>query len=226
MLRNLFSTWRAVLLVVGLLTLSSCTAKYQDMLRDRDETIRDLEGKLATARTENNSLRQDLARNQADSAAKTGQPETPVPGPKNAIRELEKELTDAGVKSEDVAVSWRNGMISIGINNKVTFTAGSTRISPEGESVLKRVAGVLKSRYQDKKIYVEGHTDTDPIQKTKDRYRSNRHLSAERADSVASYLVQSGGLRDDRIVIVGYGPNDPASNAKSENRRVEIVVAN
>jgi chemotaxis protein MotB len=225
MMRNLFSSWRAVLLVVGLLTLSSCTAKYQDMLRDRDETIRDLEGKLATARTENNALRQDMARNQADSAAKTTRPEAPATD-RNVIADLENDLVKAGVPKDAVAVSWRNGMVSIGINNKVTFTPGSTRISPEGESILKRVAGVLKSRYQDKKIYVEGHTDTDPIQKTKDRFRSNRHLSAERADAVASYLVQSGGLRDDRIVIVGYGPNDPASSAKSENRRVEIVVAN
>ena len=88
---------------------------------------------------------------------------------------------------------------------------------------------MLKRRFPDRRIYVEGHTDADPINKTKEKFRSNRHLSAERADIVAAYLVDKCGLPADHVVVVGFGPHDPktsggADGAKSKNRRVEIVV--
>ena len=85
---------------------------------------------------------------------------------------------------------------------------------------------MIRDRYPAKRIYVEGHTDTDPISKTKKLYKNNRHLSAMRAEAVASFLT-GFGLPDHRLVIVGYGPHEPiAKGEKSRNRRVEIVVSN
>ena len=83
----------------------------------------------------------------------------------------------------------------------------------------------MKGQYAGRRFYIEGHTDDDPIQKTKDKFRSNRHLSVERADSVARYLI-SQGVPESKIVIVGFGQYDPAAAAKNkaQNRRVEIVI--
>ena len=90
--------------------------------------------------------------------------------------------------------------------------------------MLRKVASVLKSQFSGKRYYVEGHTDSDPIVKTKDKYRDNRHLSTERADSVARYLIQQG-VPESSIVVVGYGQHDPRDpKTKARNRRVEIVV--
>jgi chemotaxis protein MotB len=115
------------------------------------------------------------------------------------------------------------GKLSIGVDNSVTFSSGSTALLESSHKVLKRVASVLKSDYAGKKFYIEGHTDTDPIQKS--GFNSNRHLSAIRADAVAAYLIKQG-VPASAIAIVGYGEYAPLdSKTKAANRRVEIVVS-
>ena len=90
--------------------------------------------------------------------------------------------------------------------------------------MLRNVASALRGQFAGRRFYIEGHTDTDPIQKTRDKYRSNRHLSMERADAVAAYLAKQG-VPEASIVVVGYGQFDPLDpGRKATNRRVEIVV--
>ena len=214
---------------LGLLSLGSCTAKFQDMIRDRDETIRDLEGKLSTTRSENQRLARDISKARNDLAAARNQvravPASMSSADKN-LDSLKKALRDSGIGPGDVHARYRRGRLSLGIAHRVTFAPGSTTLTKAGRQVLMRLAGVLKSRYASKQIWVEGHSDSDPIVKTKAKYRSNRHLSAERADAVASFLIARGGIPSSKIVIVGYGPNDPiARGRKAQNRRVEIVVS-
>jgi chemotaxis protein MotB len=204
---------------LALLAVAStgCTAKYQDLLRDRDAQIRDLNGRLADLRAANADLeRVSKEAREAGDAGKTAKPAEN----QGVLERLKNEFNDEGV-----SVSYRRGRISIGIDNTVTFDSGSTALKTGAHGVLKKVAAVLKRDYPGNRIYVEGHTDDDPIQKTKDRYRSNRHLSLERADAVAAYLIKECSLPERQIVVVGYGEFDPREPAKkAQNRRVEIVV--
>ena len=124
---------------------------------------------------------------------------------------------------DDAHVSYRRGRLSIGVNDSVTFDSGSTALKASANKVLKNVASLLRSQHAGKRFYIEGHTDTDPIVKTKDKYRDNRDLSCERADSVARYLIAQG-VPESAIAVVGYGPYDPISSNKAKNRRVEIVI--
>jgi len=193
--------------------LTSCTTRYQDMLRERDERIRELSGDVARMRGENEELqRRELAAPANATAPKRDE---------NA-GELSQLQRDVG---DDANVSYRRGRLSIGVNDSVTFDSGSTALKESANRVLQNVATVLKSKYAGRRFYIEGHTDADPIQKTKDKFRSNRHLSVERADSVARYLV-THGVPEANIVIVGFGQFDPASAGKNkaQDRRVEIVI--
>ena len=57
----------------------------------------------------------------------------------------------------------------------------------------------------------------------------NTQLSEGRAVAVKTYLVANHGIRDDRLVVMGYGPSLPvASNntkaGRAENRRIEFKV--
>ncbi|MHC4074708.1 MAG: OmpA family protein [Planctomycetota bacterium] len=66
------------------------------------------------------------------------------------------------------------------------------------------------------------------MRKTKDKWKDNLELSAQRAITVARYLIQRG-IPENEIRAVGCGESRPvASNAssagKARNRRVEIVV--
>lgn len=191
---------------------AGCTTRYQDMLRERDERIRELSGDVARLRGENEELQRREAPARPQDAA------TPRGEGSGEIKEIQDAL------GSDAVVSYRRGRVSIGVDDSVTFDSGSTALKDSSHRVLRNVASVLKSKYSGHRFFIEGHTDSDPIQKTKDRFRSNRHLSTERADSVANYLIQQG-VPESNIVVVGYGqydPRDPKSKAK--NRRVEIVV--
>ena len=137
----------------------------------------------------------------------------------NLISDLQKDL------GNEAEVRYNNkGRVSIGVDDSVTFDSGSIALKDSSHKVLRNVASALNSKFPGRRIFIEGHTDTDPIQKTKDKYSSNRHLSMLRADAVARHLI-SQGVPEGNIVVVGYGQFDPrdATN-KARKRRVEIVV--
>lgn len=191
--------------------LPSCTARYQDMLREKDQRIRQLNDEVAQLRGENDDLQRRVA------SAGTVQ-KMPADAKRDDLEGLRRDL------GPDADVSYRRGRISIGVQDNVTFDSGRTALKDTSHSVLRNVAKALKEKFSGRRIYVEGHTDTDPINKTKNLYRSNRHLSLERADSVAAYLIQQG-VPETSIVVVGYGQFDPRDpKNKASNRRVEIVV--
>ena len=212
------------LLGLVLAALPSCTARYQQMLMHKDMQIRDLQARIAELTATNSDLegREQGWRAKAESLKNKPQPQ-PAVAKEPELSRIRKDL-------QDVAhVRYRNGRLSIGIDDTVTFSAGSTKLKSSAGETLRRVARVLTRDYANHKIYVEGHTDADPIRKTKNRFRSNRHLSVERADRVAGFLTSKCGIPEDRLVVVGYGASDPVvkgagGSSKARNRRVEIVV--
>lgn len=214
------SLWLAPCLAIAAMSLGSCTARYQDLLRDRDAQIRELKGEVADLRATNADLeRSEKAARDALEQQLALANQAPATGDLDRVKD---DLADLDVR-------YSRGRLSIGIENTVTFGSGSVELKNSANQVLKRVADVLKRDFGNRWIYVEGHTDTDPIRKTKARFRSNRHLSAERADVVADFLVRQGGLDQKQVAVVGYGPNDPreagsGDSSKAKNRRVEIVV--
>jgi chemotaxis protein MotB len=110
----------------------------------------------------------------------------------------------------------------------ILFDSGFAVIKKEGKLALKKIAEYLTSK-PSALVRIDGHTDADPIVKSKYLWDSNHHLSAGRALSVFDYLVKKEGIDKGKIHITGYGPNRPvASNntkaGKSQNRRVEFLI--
>lgn len=208
--------FRKAFLIFSLVATSlatSCTTRYQDMLRERDERIRELSGDVARLRGENDELQRRLT-----AAPQPVNASTPRDDSQSLLRDLQNDL------GSDADVSYRRGRLSIGVEDSVTFDSGSTALKSSAHNVLQNVATALRSKFSGRRYYIEGHTDKDPIKKTRDKYRSNRHLSMERADAVAAYLIKQG-VPEASIVVVGYGQFDPRDpSAKARNRRVEIVV--
>jgi len=206
---------RKAFLLLSLVAASmatSCTSRYQDLLRDRDDQINALNGDVSRLRGENEELRNRL----------TARPEpveaTVDTSGNDMISQLQDDL------GSETNVRYSRGRLSIGVNNSVTFSSGSTALKRSAHQVLGNVADALRSQFPGHRFFVEGHTDTDPIRKTKNKYSSNRDLSAERAEAVANYLIKQG-VPEASIVIVGWGQFDPINRSnKASNRRVEIVV--
>lgn len=112
------------------------------------------------------------------------------------------------------------GEIIVGVAGDVLFDSGAVVLKSSSKQTLDRVAGVLNSQYSGNVIRVEGHTDSDPIKKSK--WRSNEQLSSERALAVEEYLV-SKGVSNSRVYSAAFGPAKP-KGTKKDSRRVEIVI--
>jgi outer membrane protein OmpA-like peptidoglycan-associated protein/outer membrane protein assembly factor BamD (BamD/ComL family) len=103
----------------------------------------------------------------------------------------------------------------------VFFAFNSHTLKKESFPELNRFARFVKSQ-EGKKIEISGHTDN----KGSDEY--NKSLSLRRAQSVKDYLV-SQGCKADKLVVKGYGSEQPIADNSSEsgrakNRRVEFKV--
>jgi len=126
----------------------------------------------------------------------------------------------AGSAPEGVSVGRRGGDLVIAIAGDVLFESGKASLRADARRSLDRIADVLRSRYPNNTIRVEGYTDTDPIRKS--GWASNEQLSAERALAVERHLVERG-VSNSRVYAAAFGPADPKAT-KQASRRVEVVV--
>ena len=153
------------------------------------------------------------------------------------IEELRRQIEDqkktpadaSGFGDEyNVAFDAAAGTITVTLQNSLLFDSGKATLKKATSAELDHIRSVLKQKYAGKRVDVVGHTDSDPIRKTRDKWKDNLELSAQRAISVTRYLIRKG-IADDEIRAVGCGESRPvASNSsateKAKNRRVEIVV--
>ncbi|MGM0380897.1 MAG: OmpA/MotB family protein [bacterium] len=116
--------------------------------------------------------------------------------------------------------------IVIQVTDQLLFESGQVELTPAGRTFLSRVAQFLSaSRFQDRAIRIEGHTDNVPPT----NYASNWEISVLRSTNVVRHFVERENLPPQRFSAVGFGQTRPiASNeteeGRAQNRRVEIVL--
>jgi chemotaxis protein MotB len=151
------------------------------------------------------------------------------------IEELQKQIAERNLSpgevtgfgsGYDVSVDASAGTITVTLPNAILFDPGKATLKKTTSVELNHSKSVLQQNYSGRQIAVVGHTDSDPIKKSK--WKDNWELSAQRALSVVRYIVK-GGFPKDSIRAVGRGATQAiASNStasgKARNRRVEIVV--
>jgi chemotaxis protein MotB len=207
--------------LVLIATLSTgCTTTYREALQERDAQIHGLEGERARLQAEVRDLsRQNAALETALADRRRSEaPTQPVSMQEPSFAELD---------SLGITTSERAGNLVITVPAQITFAAGQAELTDSGRKALATVADVLRRNYPDATYWIEGHTDSDPIQKSP--FPTNRDLSLARAMAVLHALVDGSSIDDERCVVTGWGeyapaaPNDTDAN-KARNRRVEIVV--
>jgi chemotaxis protein MotB len=164
----------------------------------------------------------------------------------------QKKLEGTIDKSQG-SVSTEGDEIHLKLVDKVLFAVGDDALTDKGKQVLDKVAAALKE-LPDKQVYVQGHTDDQPIYippKRPDpklvkpvkgkpaakpaadddkepeffRFHTNWELSAARALEVVHYLQDKGKVDPGRLAAVGFGQYRPVSHHdKALNRRIEIVL--
>lgn len=139
--------------------------------------------------------------------------------PDNKEREKEKLKNEISEKSGiEVDTNEQGLVIRMG---EVLFDHDSHKIRPDTREKLEKISAILKKRYPDREIIVEGHSDN-----TGDK-EYNYRLSEKRANSVAGFLKEKTG--HDKFSYKGYGADKPITDNQSksgreQNRRVEIII--
>jgi len=146
---------------------------------------------------------------QADAAARAA---APAPAPANT----------PGLNGVDTTYDASAGTVTASLQGDVLFDSGKATLKASAQASLDKIIDAIKKQYPGHRLYVDGHTDTDPITKTRDQWGDNFDLSYFRAKAVADYLTDNG-IDSKEVTIRAYGPNDP-KKSKSLSRRVEIVV--
>lgn len=113
--------------------------------------------------------------------------------------------------------------------NDRLFAPGSAELRPDAVAGLIEFADALAAGLAASEgsydILVVGHTDADPIANdlVRQQHPTNWHLSVHRAIAVKDVLT-TGGLADEGVGVVGFGPYRPVSDVKALNRRIELFV--
>jgi len=143
-------------------------------------------------------------------------------------RNLEDEMR-AALESKDVTISQLQGKLTVNILDRVLFDSGEAQLKPDGEAILRKVAGFL-TQHPALKVHVIGHTDNVPIRASaRSRFPSNWELSSARANAAVRFMVESGGVDPRRLGAVGYGEFRPVADnstpeGRARNRRIAITV--
>ena len=137
--------------------------------------------------------------------------------------EREKAQGDLLVRLQQIERSVRvepRGIV-LTLPGGVYFESGRSDVKPGARERLARIGQALAGA-SDRKILVEGHTDSTGSAEF------NMKLSELRAESVKAVLVQNA-VSPDRIETHGYASTKPVGSngtpaGRSQNRRVEVVV--
>jgi outer membrane protein OmpA-like peptidoglycan-associated protein len=131
--------------------------------------------------------------------------------------ELRQRLQNSGV-----SVTRQGDNIILNMPSDITFALSSADLNSSFYETLSSVALVLK-HYNKTVVNVEGFTDTSGSNEF------NMNLSQQRAQSVATYLMQQG-IAPQRMIVQGFGETrlkvQTADGVKNPaNRRVEITLS-
>jgi outer membrane protein OmpA-like peptidoglycan-associated protein len=104
------------------------------------------------------------------------------------------------------------------------FPSGGSKIEADNFGLMNKIIQAVKT-FPEAQIEISGHTDSTGSP------AKNKQLSQQRAENVARFLIEVGGISPSRIMATGYGSERPvASNETAEgraaNRRVEILINN
>lgn len=203
MIHRIDSRIAATVLAIGVsVATGGCAAKVNQDVYERD---------MAQIRGDLSSLDGRVSTNRADINALT-----------QRLDSLQVELEEL---REDYDVTVTRLESGIRFATPVHFDFDRSEIRPEDTALLDRFAEVVAGYYDGALITVEGFAD--PAGSA----AYNRELSLRRANAVATYLQERGGLFPETMRTVGYGESRQVipgaqgpGDAGLENRRVAFVI--
>lgn len=228
--------------------------QVQAMQKQHGELVarfQELNTRAASLDADNQRLQALLAQQQQQ----TAQMQTALRGSRDTVADLRKDLVEArqappsyagqgDLPTAEVGYAPQGGLplasisgadvdhdgsdIRIRLDGSQLYASGKASIknTSSNSKLLDDLATAIRSSYPNRRITVEGHTDSDPIRRS--RWKNNDELSLARAKAVYEALRRRGVL-EQQLSIAGFGATRPLADdrttaGKARNRRVEIVI--
>ena len=141
----------------ALMLFSGCT-NWKKKYRALNVEHQNLKGLLERERAEKGQLREQVSHGE------------------QTIQELQQKIAERNEspaeatgfgEGYDVAFDPSAGTITVTLSNAILFSPGRATLKKATSSELDHIYSVLQSKYRNKLIDVVGHTDSDPIKKSK-----------------------------------------------------------
>ncbi len=198
--------------------------QLEGLLKAKSDTlsknISEMRQSVAELRTENGSLRDEVAALQKTREEKVAE----VSSTYEQLIEIMKNEIAQG----QVTVSEMKGKLTVNLEAALLFDAAHN-VRPEGVAILGRMVPTLKGA-SGRVIRIEGHTDSARItSELAQSFPSNWELSAMRAIAVTKYFQEQGV--DPKCLSAAasaeYKPvaENSTKEGRSKNRRIEISLA-
>ncbi|MBC8172961.1 MAG: OmpA family protein [Chitinophagales bacterium] len=205
--------------------LSSLQMNFDNLQKEKDA--------LASITTEALKAQQEeLAKKERElkeREKKIGQLTSIIDQQNKAVTALKNKVSDAlvGYAPDELSVVLRDGKVYVSLSDQLLFPSGSDKVNEKGSEAIKKLATVIANNDSTMTIYIEGHTDSIPINTAK--YADNWDLSVHRATSIIRILT-TNGVNPDQVIASGRGEYYPvASNytpeERQKNRRTEIILS-
>ncbi|MFH0964375.1 MAG: OmpA family protein [Planctomycetota bacterium] len=228
----------SVLGIVATLALASgcATSKDQQALQANNLRLEKANRELSAEVARLNALNGNLERQLAEKEQEIGMLQEQLALLKDELgkqpaaeQALPKELKDAleVLRLKGDLIEMVEGS-RVRLKGDVLFDSGKSDIKPAALTQLNSLAKVILEKGALFTVRVDGHTDADPINKSKHLWKDNWDLACGRAQAVLGALA-AAGVSQDKMYIAAFGQfspratNDTPAN-KQKNRRVELVL--
>jgi outer membrane protein OmpA-like peptidoglycan-associated protein len=142
----------------------------------------------------------------------------PTKKPEKIVEKEEKIFYIEGAK----VILDKRGVVVIYPTDEL-FIKNTTDIKPSMKKSLYSLGEIIKNKYSNKKILIEGHTDSVGDEK------ENKAKSLKYAESLSSFFVKELGMDSNIFEVKGFGEERPIASNKTksgrvQNRRIEIIL--
>ncbi len=207
---------QASLVVLGMLVVSGCCEQERKQIGELTLNKQDLEGQIKQLEGDLNEKQAELVKLQDQLKALGGEK-----------GQLAQQL-ESMKRQPQLPPGWevRKGMVMTSLPVAVLFDPGKAVLKASASSKLSTVLKQIQSTFPGRDVYVVGHTDSDPIRRSK--WQDNLELSLHRSAAVTRFMI-AHGLSSKQVVAGGVGQYRPvapntSARGKEKNRRVEFWV--
>ena len=144
----------------------------------------------------------------------------------NSSEDIKKMKLEEVENEEPLKVSHDPRGVALEVDGEICFGSGSVILKEEIKLLLKEASNLMTNPDDKRGILIEGHTDNEPVSgELEKKYKNNWGLSSFRASEVVTYLIDSLGVPQNRLVSVGYADQWPSEASWTQVRNGDVDKA-